>query len=208
MKSGIYSITNLVNNKIYIGSAVDIKKRWRDHRFCFKRQIHHNSHFQSAWNLYGESNFKFEVIEFCDKTILLDREKYFVELYNSTNSLFGYNFNDPRKRFEGHKTTDELKELFSAKMKGSNNPMYGKKGVNHPKFGYELSETSKKQLGEKRKEFIGEKASNVKLTNQQVMEIRSKYIPRVYSTTKLAKEYNVSQGTIMNIVNKHGWTHM
>lgn len=66
MKSGIYSITNVLNKKIYIGSAVNIKKRWSDHRYCFLKNKHHNSHFQSAWNLYGESNFKFEVIEYCD----------------------------------------------------------------------------------------------------------------------------------------------
>ena len=31
MKSGIYKIRNLVNGKIYVGSAVDFDKRKREH---------------------------------------------------------------------------------------------------------------------------------------------------------------------------------
>ncbi len=47
-----------------------------------------------------------------------------------------------------------------------------------------------------------------KLTEQQVKDIRDKYVPWVYSTTKLAKEYGVSHVMINAIVNKKNWNHI
>jgi len=46
MITGIYKIRNKQNNKVYIGSAVDIKKRWRDHKWNLKENKHHNPHLQ------------------------------------------------------------------------------------------------------------------------------------------------------------------
>ena len=61
--SGIYEITNLINNKIYIGSSINIKKRWKDHILLLKNQKHINVHLLNAWNKYGEENFSFSIIE-------------------------------------------------------------------------------------------------------------------------------------------------
>jgi len=47
-----------------------------------------------------------------------------------------------------------------------------------------------------------------KLTEQDVFDIRSKYIPRIYSTHKLAKEYNMSSTNIKDIVNRKIWIHI
>jgi hypothetical protein len=46
------------------------------------------------------------------------------------------------------------------------------------------------------------------LNEEQVKEIRSKFIPRVYSRVKLAKEYNISEATIKDILYKRTWTHL
>ena len=58
---GIYKITNLINNKFYIGSSSDLKKRLYEHRRELNLGVHANKHLQSAWNKYGEENFKFEI---------------------------------------------------------------------------------------------------------------------------------------------------
>lgn len=47
-----------------------------------------------------------------------------------------------------------------------------------------------------------------KLTEDQVVEIRNKYIPRKYTLQKLAKEYNVSFGLIGHVVKNRNWTHV
>lgn len=51
----------------------------------------------------------------------------------------------------------------------------------------------------------GENHVNSKLTNEIVSEIRNKYIPRIYSTHKLAKEYGISQRLVLNIVTNKCW---
>ena len=62
--SGIYKIVNTVNNKCYIGSAVNFKKRWQAHLFHLRKNIHHSIYLQNAFNKYGEKVFVFEVIAF------------------------------------------------------------------------------------------------------------------------------------------------
>lgn len=47
-----------------------------------------------------------------------------------------------------------------------------------------------------------------KLTEKDVLAIRAKYIPRIYSTTRLAAEYKVNRTTIFNIISKKHWKHI
>ena len=54
----------------------------------------------------------------------------------------------------------------------------------------------------------GEKHGRHKLTEAQVVEIREKYIPRKYSTRRLAKEYGVSQPVVHDIVKYISWKHI
>ena len=63
MKSGIYKIINVVNNKFYVGSAVDFKRRKRIHWWRLRRGDHANKHMQASWNKYGEKAFTFVIVE-------------------------------------------------------------------------------------------------------------------------------------------------
>jgi hypothetical protein len=56
--------------------------------------------------------------------------------------------------------------------------------------------------------FKGEEVGTSKLTEREVLEIRSKFIPRKYSRVKLAKEYNVTEATIKDILYKRTWKHL
>lgn len=77
-RSGIYEIVNTVNGKRYIGSAVKLALRWRQHR-CELRKGRHNPHFQSAWKKYGESAFVFTVLEYVDDiSALIGREQFYI----------------------------------------------------------------------------------------------------------------------------------
>ena len=60
--SGIYSIVNKTNNKFYIGSAVDIRERIYIHFGKLRKNQHHSSYLQSAYNKYGESNFDVKIL--------------------------------------------------------------------------------------------------------------------------------------------------
>lgn len=78
--SGIYRFTNISNNKIYIGSAKNLRKRFGKHLSNLRLNKHHSKHFQNAWNKYGENSFEYDIIEFVeDVSNLLIREQYYLD---------------------------------------------------------------------------------------------------------------------------------
>lgn len=79
-ESGIYEIVNLVNGKRYVGSAVDTRKRWQDHRSYLRRGAHHCHILQKAWRKYGEAAFEFRVLEICDPSELIVREQAAIDI--------------------------------------------------------------------------------------------------------------------------------
>ena len=87
-KCGIYQIRNLKNNKMYIGSSFKLYERMLQHFADLRRNDHENTHLQNAFNKYGEQNFVFEVIEFCDKKIQYDIEQYWIDKFKNTNSIY------------------------------------------------------------------------------------------------------------------------
>ena len=88
---GIYKITNKINNKVYIGQSIEVMQRLSTHKTELRNNKHNNSHLQYAWNKYGEENFIFEIIKECKIEELDKLEKYYINLYNSTNKDKGYN---------------------------------------------------------------------------------------------------------------------
>ncbi len=82
IKSGIYQIVNLVNNNIYIGSAVNLRNRKYLHISMLKRNIHHSIILQRAYNKYGLKNFSFEILEYVDVKNLIIREQFYIDKCN------------------------------------------------------------------------------------------------------------------------------
>ena len=86
----IYKIENKLNGKIYIGKTLKtIQERWKEHCHDFKRERCEKRPLYSAMNKYGIENFFIEEIEQCEANILSEREKYWIEYYNSFK--YGYN---------------------------------------------------------------------------------------------------------------------
>lgn len=84
---GIYKITNLVNNKSYIGQSIDIDRRFKSH----KNYPLENSNYPlyRAFRKYGIDNFSFEVLEECSIKELDEKEIYYIKHYDTYNN--GYN---------------------------------------------------------------------------------------------------------------------
>ena len=74
LKSGIYFIRNKINGKIYVGSAINLKRRKWEHFTRLERNEHHNEYLQRSWNKYGKENFEFLIIQYCEKDKLLEKE--------------------------------------------------------------------------------------------------------------------------------------
>ena len=83
MKIGVYRISNIVNNKSYIGSSKDIVDRWYQHKTSLLHKKHHSIKLQRAVNKYGIDNFKYEIIEECNMEMLILREQYYIDFFNS-----------------------------------------------------------------------------------------------------------------------------
>lgn len=91
MSSGVYKITCKGNNKIYIGSSIDILKRINSHSAALKSNRHINSHMQSSWNKYGPDSFKFEIIKMCNEEELLVIEQFWIDKLESYKRTIGFN---------------------------------------------------------------------------------------------------------------------
>lgn len=87
--TGIYKLTNLKNQKIYIGQATDISERLKQHIKCGLGIDTPNNMLYAAMIKDGVENFTFEVLEECERSALNDRETYYIEFYRSQEH--GYN---------------------------------------------------------------------------------------------------------------------
>lgn len=87
---GIYKITNIKTKECYIGQSVDIAKRWSEHVKCgLGIDTPVGNKLYKAMQDYGIWNFSFEILEKCESSLLNEKEKYYIDLYQSKD--FGYN---------------------------------------------------------------------------------------------------------------------
>lgn len=91
MSCGIYKIVNIKNNKVYIGSSVNLDSREYKHFWMLKKNIHDNDYLQHSYNKYGKDIFLFNVVEVCLPEELIVKENFYINKYNSNNLTFGYN---------------------------------------------------------------------------------------------------------------------
>ena len=179
--SGIYVIKNIINGKVYIGSAVHLTERLSNHFHQLKNNCHHSIHLQNAWN-QKNSYFVCGVIEFVnDKKLLTVTEQKYIDKYNSANDKFGYNICPIAGSNLGCKQTRGRIER-SIRMRGSNNNFYNKK--HKPESLYLISENSDNRV----------------LTNDNIQEIKflSDYGVSQYI---IAKIFHVGQPYISKIIN-------
>lgn len=115
--SGIYTILNMLNNKIYVGCSVDVKRRLLNHKKSLLNNNHKNKHLQSAFNKDGLNNFKFELLIECSIEILLSEENYWCNLLNAHNYKCGYNIR-PTHPYGKIINTPEIRKKISDSNKG------------------------------------------------------------------------------------------
>jgi group I intron endonuclease len=94
---GIYKITNIYNNKCYIGESMNIERRWKEHKKSLQENKHHSYKLQKDYNQYGENAFIYEIILEADSRLgsslqqltLKVYEDKFITQYDSIDN--GYN---------------------------------------------------------------------------------------------------------------------
>ena len=88
---GVYCIRCKANNKAYIGSSVDIKSRWIQHKSVLKAGKHNNKQLQEDYNKYGADSFLYSILINCKPQMLLKYENMCILLFNTKDISMGYN---------------------------------------------------------------------------------------------------------------------
>lgn len=209
MKSGIYKITNKITNKFYIGSAVDIKTRWSVHKRRLKTNSHDNEHLQNAWNKDGIQNFLFEIVELCERDILIQVEQKYLDQYRCWDREIGYNIAKIAGNTTGCFHTEESKELIKKNNKAATEE------VRQKMKDYWSNPENRKYQSEKRKQYLSSKQNRDKLKSSLVeyyknnpdkklygdknpsygLKFRNKYVERVDPITGEIKEYQSVRDT-------------
>ena len=169
ISSGIYAIRNLINQKMYVGSAVNIKRRWKSHRSGLLHGKHHSVKLQRAWSKYGGSAFEWVVLEAVEKTMLIEREQHWIDLLRSQSC--GYNVNPTAGSSLGRKATLETRRRMreasanmspeararanAGKRRGLKMPDHVKEMLRGIATGRVVSEETKKKISDSRKSFTG-----------------------------------------------------
>jgi group I intron endonuclease len=157
---GIYQIKNLLDGKIYIGSSFDTKKRMGVHLSRLRKNKHCNKHLQNAWNKYGEENFEFKILLYCEPFELLRYEQWFIDNlkpeYNilpTAGSCLGVkqtseHIEKRTKYIRGNKMSDEARHNMSLAHLGKKQTIEHIEKVAASHRGKHLSEKTKKKIGD------------------------------------------------------------
>lgn len=107
--AGVYCIKNLLNNKKYIGSSMNLRKRLKAHLYALDANRHHSLKLQRAWNKYGYKHFSVEILEECDQVLdtLLFLEQKYLDLKPEYNTL------EKAYSFDGFKLSKEARDKIS-----------------------------------------------------------------------------------------------
>lgn len=194
-ESGIYKITS-PTGKIYVGEANNLQVRCK--YYLTPNRIKKQRAIYNSLIKHSVSSHTFEVLELCSVDILLERERYWQEHFDSVSS--GLNcFLTPTKD-KKKVLSEKTKQIMSEKSKGENNSFYGKKhtneslkkisnsskGINNPNYGGKFK-TDEWLL----KQSLSNSKVNLKITDTITDDVL------IFMNSKeAAKHFNCSPSTI------------
>lgn len=211
-KSGIYRWVNTLTGETYVGSAVNLSKRF--HIYFNQKSIERilersNSHILAAILKYGYSNFKLEILEYCDSSKTIIREQYYLDfLYPEYNILqmagssLGRVTSEQTKlkiseSLSGRSLSEEVKQKMSLSQKGrtcseETNQLFREQRLGKDSLFLGKKHTEETQL--KMSEALGDKIEVFNTETKQTMIYNSNY--------KAAEALNCSEATIRYYVKK------
>jgi group I intron endonuclease len=132
MNTGVYIIRNIINGKIYIGSAVNLERRLKYHRWALNKETHSNIYLQRAWNKDGEEFFVFEEYFYCEVKDLIFHEQLTIDAsivrYGRENI---YNISPTAGSTLGRKHSEETKKKIGDAFRGKPGTRLGIKNKKH-----------------------------------------------------------------------------
>lgn len=222
MASGVYVIEHIATGRRYVGSAVDLVKRWKEHRRQLMQGRHHSRFLQRAWDKCGPEAFSFRVALLCDRVNLLFYEQALIDFYRpeynsapTAGSQLGFKMSDEAKakmsqaakrtrNFTGHQHSEETKRQISASRKGKVG------GPRTPELRAKISAALKgKVCPSERRERIsaslsGRSTGRGALTEAQVREVRamrSKGMGRI----RIGRALGISASAASAVIGGHAY---
>lgn len=201
MSTGVYSITNLFDGKMYVGSSsTSIDKRWKSHRVLLRKRKHHNYRLQTAWCRCGEIAFEIDVLLECSPERCVEEEQHFIDAlrpaYNicpTAGSRRGCPHSEEvRARMKGrpgYSPTADQREVMRRKMTGRK---FSTETINRMRLaaaGRTISEEAKKKIskaGMGNKYNLGRKATDEARKNMALAQTGRKQTPESIEKTRLA----------------------
>lgn len=130
MTCGIYSIVHRDSGKTYVGSALNIERRWGRHRTDLNRKKHFNPILTNAWHAHGAGAFDFRVLLVCRESDLLMYEQRCIDGLGAHLEAGGFNICPASGNRRGTKMNENQRRALAKahqKMRGENHPMFGRK---------------------------------------------------------------------------------
>lgn len=205
--SGVYMILDTVSGRRYIGSAVRLWNRRRQHFQSLARGDHHSRFMQKTWNKRPEA-LEFSIVLYCDKDNLLMYEQLLLDAYKpefNTAPVAGSQL--------GLKMSDEARAKMRKARRKDFSPMTGKKHTDETK-----AKISKTKSGVPAKaEHVAKRMAAIKalpippgprkLSFNEVREIRDLCKHKVMTQIKIGLAYGVSNSVVCEINSRksYGW---
>lgn len=121
-KSGIYLWTSLTTGKRYVGSSINLRRRFLEYYNTKYLILYKNMAICNALLKYGYSKFSLEILEYCDINVLFEREKHYFDVIKPEYNIAM----TPGSPHQGTHSK-EVRQKMSESRKGINHPFYGKK---------------------------------------------------------------------------------
>ena len=223
-KSGIYKITNLITNEIYVGASKNIKRRWSDHRTRMKQPQgkEYNKELYVAMREYGLENFAIEVIEECQEKMFVEKEAFWIKKLDTINKGYnGYGLDKHHKAIATKEDVIKIRTRYANKERKSDvykdyteKLSYGgfKKiwtGENWKSIMPEVYTKKNKKQHRKNTGNAGKKNGMAMLIEEEIKQIRlfkkeKKHPKEIYDIFK----EKITWGSFLNIWYGYTWKHV
>lgn len=205
LNTGIYQITNIKNGRKYVGSAVNISKRWREHLRQLEDGKHHSRFMQRCWNKHGGECFVFRVILCCGVESLIWYEQRAMDSISPE-----YNSNPTAGSMLGHKHSAATRKRMSESRPKGFSPMTGKSHSEETKRKISATKTGVKQCPS----VVAQRAASIlalkgrhsakKFNEAQIIEIRAR-ADAGEKNVALAREFGVADSVICEIKKRRSY---
>lgn len=232
---GIYGIVNKVNGFVYVGKTVNsFGDRWDCHKAQLRKGYNGNRPLQEDWNIYGESNFEFIIIDDCtgqSLDVVNQKEIDTIAYYKQINKAYNLHDGGDNSYFLGKHLSDETKKKIGEKnrinMTGrhATQETKDKMSATHKQRFKEMTDEERRLYGEKIKQRYVEQPmsqeardkiskaqknnkNGAKYTPETILEIRRLFEKEHKTIKEISAQFNICSGTISGIVHYRRWADL